>query len=321
MTPRPKDSPGAWEKNPYMKRSWILLAAAPLTAMAALWLLTEGAAPRPAEGAQALRIVSLAPSATEMLFTLGLGESVVGVTDRCDFPPAAKRIDCVGEFGAPHVETLLALRPDLVVATNFRDKETPVMLRRAGPAVLELKIGTFGELYAAFAALGRATGTEQRAEKVVTDMRRDLAAIAKRYETIPPSRRPRVYVEIWGDPLITVGRSSFLHELITLAGGVNVAGALEIPYPSISPETIPAWNPDVILLFYEIPGADASPAAQVAGRIGWSEISAVRTGRIFASLPRDILQRPGPRLLEGVRALATLLHSATEGPPAKEARP
>ena len=170
-----------------------------------------------------LRIVSLAPSVTEILFELGLGDHLVGATDHCDYPPAAVGIERVGGFGAPNVEKLLALSPDLVIAAGFERGEIADLLRNSGVRVLDVTAHNFEELFDAVRQIGEATDRSQQAEGVVSRMRMELDTIAAANDAAPRRKRPKVFVEVGNHPLITAGGTSFLDDLIDRAGGVNAA--------------------------------------------------------------------------------------------------
>ncbi|HAU38986.1 MAG TPA: cobalamin-binding protein [Phycisphaerales bacterium] len=300
-------------------RMWILAAAAASVAMGSLVLLILGgrsAAPTENPCDRTLRIVSLAPSVTEIVFALGLGDCLVGATEHCNWPSQAKQVERVGGFGTPNMERLLALRPDLVVAAGFTRKESIEALRTAGIGVLDVRIRNFDELFAAITDIGGETKNSSRAEALVATLRAELDAVVQRYAHIPPERRPRVFVEIWHDPLTTAGGTSFLNDLICRAGGINVAAELPQLHPRVNPEKVLEWDPDVIVTAYM--GRSGQTVSQVAGRIGWAQIKAVRHGRIIDDVPSDILLRPGPRLVEGVKTLAERLYptSATTVPAA-----
>ncbi len=293
-----------------IRRGAYLAAALVAAALVIAPLLRGTRVPRARSQGDRLRVVSLAPSATEMLFALGAGESVVGVTDRCDYPPEARQIGRVGGFGAPSVEKMLALAPDLVIATGLERPDATATLRRSGIRFLWLKTGSFTEMFESLRQIGREVDQRERAEQLVTAMQAELDAVAAACRHIPLDRRPRVFVELWDDPLTTVGGRSFVDELVTRAGGVNVAREIDSAYPTINPEKVVEWNPDVIVLGYM---SQKGPTESLADRIGWSEITAIRTGRIVSDIPLEILLRPGPRLVEGVKALSRRLHrTATE---------
>ena len=174
-----------------------------------------------------MRIVSLAPSVTEILFALDLGDHIVGVTDQCNYPPAAKDIERVSGFGTPNVEKLLALGPDMVIACGLEKPEFTEALRQAGIQVVNVQktgfIASFPELFDAVGQIGEATGRRAEAQKLVAGMQAELDAVAARIGRIDDARRPRVFVEIEESPLMTAGAGSFIDDLISRAGGRNVA--------------------------------------------------------------------------------------------------
>ena len=268
-----------------------------------------------------MRIVSLAPSVTEMLFKLGVGDSVVAVTDFCDYPPEAKQIERVGGFGKPSLEKLLALSPDLVVEAGLERNEVARLLRDSGLRVVEVKIRSIDDIFEGLRRIGEAVGKPDRAEEVIAGMQAELKAIADRASRVPRESRPRVFIEVGDGPLMTAGQGSFLDDVISRAGGVNVAHDLPQAYPRVSAEKVIEWNPDVIVVAHMARGGDA--ASEIAQRIGWSEIAAVKNGRIVRDVPHDLLLRPGPRLIDGVKALAQHLHGVTSRPKseAKQAGP
>jgi len=288
-----------------MNRRWYLLALLPVAAMAALVLVTGRVTP-PTRG-----IVSLTPNVTEILFALGLGDQVVGATEYCDFPAEAQSIPRVGAIGEPNLEVVLSLRPTLVIGANLTSEEPIAILRRRGIPVLDLKMGSFQEMFDGVWEIGRATGRSARADELVAGMQRELDAVAARHAETSGRVRPKVFAEIWDGPLQTAGGASFIDEVIRRAGGVNVAHDLPGAYPMIGPEQVLAWDPDVIVLGHAAQGPET--VARLRRRIGWSGVAAVKTGRIVADIPADHLLRPGPRLVEAVKALAKHLHGEEGG--------
>jgi iron complex transport system substrate-binding protein len=253
------------------------------------------------------RIVSLAPSVTEIVFALGGGDSLVGATDHCDYPPEALRIERVGGLGAPNVEKLLAVSPDLVIAAGFEREEVVPMLRRSGIRVLDVRIRNFEELFNAIRQIGGAVDRSRQAEGVVARMRAELEAVTAQNGAASGRHRPTVFVEISDHPLMTAGGASYLDDLIARAGGVNVAHEISQAYASINPEKVIQWDPDIIIVARM--GRPGDAAAQLSRRMGWADISAVKNGRVIDDIDPDLLFRPGPRLIDGVKALAVRLHS------------
>lgn len=290
------------------KRLTIMVAAICLVAAGTLVFRGGRYVPTDNPRREKLRIVSLAPSVTEILFMLGMGDSVVGVTDRCDYPPEAKRIERVGGFGKPNIEKLLALSPDLVVAAGSERSDLIEVLRTSGIRVLDVRIRNFEELFDAMREIARAVNRFQKGEDLVEGMRAELEIIAAEHAATPREQLPRVFVEIWDAPLTTAGAASFLDDVIARAGGVNVAHEIPQPHPRINAEKVIEWDPQVIVIAHM--NRHGTTALQLSQRIGWANVSAVRSEKIINDIPPDLLLRPGPRLIEGVKTLASRLHQA-----------
>ncbi len=188
------------------------------------------------------------------------------------------------------------------------------MLRESGIQIVDVQARNFEGLFAAICARKR-RNRARAAQELVAKMRAELEALAKQRAAAAPRRLPRVFVELWDSPLMTTGGTSFLDDLIARAGGVNVAHDLVQPHPRVNAEKVIEWDPEVILVARMARPRDA---ARIANRIGWDGISAVKKGRIVDDIPCDLLLRPGPRLIEGVKALAARLREVPSEPePAK----
>ena len=287
-----------------------------------------------------MRICSFLPSATEILYALGLGEQVVGVTHECDYPPAARGKPVVvrstfdssrmasGEIeaavraslrGGPGVYTVEAevLRradPDLVVTQDLCDVcALPTQAVTAAiaalprrPRVVSLKPGRLHEVLADIRTVGGAAGRGAEAERLVGELTGRIAAVGRL--TARVARRPRVACLEWFDPLYVGGH--WIPEMVNLAGGEDVMGVAGQPSRIVSWEDVRAKAPEVVLL---IPcGADTSRVAQEMHLVerlpGWGEVPAVRSGRVYATDASSYFSRPGPRLAEGLEILAHFLH-------------
>jgi ABC-type Fe3+-hydroxamate transport system substrate-binding protein len=263
-------------------------------------------------GAQPRRIVSTAPSITEMLFALGLGDRVVGVTTFCRYPEAAKKIAKVGTYIQPNLEVILSLKPDLVVI-----QENPARLKEKFEAVrlnvLELQHTTVDDVIGAMEVLGKATGAEKRAADLNAATRADLDAIRQKTATLPKRRLMfivgRTPSAIEG--LIAVGKASYLNELIAIAGGVNIFADSMSPYPKVSLEEVLARNPEVIVDMGEmaetvgVTDEQKRRVEQMWQR--YANIAAVKRGGVHA-VASDIYVVPGPRMVDAARAFARMLH-------------
>jgi iron complex transport system substrate-binding protein len=253
--------------------------------------------------ARPLRVVSLAPNLTELVFELGFGSNLVGRSSACDYPPEAKQVPVVGGFGRPNWEMMESLRPDLVLATDLEKPGLLDRLKEMGVQTLLLPCESWDQLMQAGLAICGAFDQRVVGEKFVHSMkvRREgiEGRVARFYGDKP---RPRVYVEVWGDPLTTAGGGSFMDDLIRLAGGTNIAAGLSPQYVHVSTEWIIGQDPDVILLAYMLP--KASSAESVVKRPGWDKMRAVRGNAICENIPPDLLLRPGPRMLDGAEKFA-----------------
>lgn len=254
--------------------------------------------PKPPE-----RIVSLAPSNTEILFALGLGERTVGVTDYCDYPPEAKAKEKVGGFKDPSVEKVISLRPDLVLATGGIQREVVDRLDQLGVPVFVLDPHTMDEVLAGIRTVARLAGAAAAGDRVAAGLEARIAAVRDRTGAIPEAERPAVFYEVWPDPLMTAGPGSFAHDMIALAGGRNVAADTAQPYPKFSLEALVAADPAVIVTPFEETARDLAAGR----RPGWRGLRAVRDGRI-AVVNQDLTSRPGPRLVDGLEAMARAIH-------------
>lgn len=245
------------------------------------------------------RIISIAPSNTEILFALGLGDRVIGVTDSCDYPAKAKARPKVGSIELDY-EKILDMRPDLVVAVGSLQRQAIERLSQLGVTVLAVDPKSIDGVLHAMTLIGKATGAEGRASDLVTSLSLRIERIAAKVATLESSARPRVFVEIWNEPLMTAGPGTFIDELVSAAGGQNIAHDAAGEWPQFSAEAVIERDPEVVVL-------TNFNRAEALVRPAWWGISAYRAGRVYEVHP-DLLVRPGPRLVEGLETLAKLLH-------------
>jgi iron complex transport system substrate-binding protein len=246
----------------------------------------------------------LAPSITEILFALELKDKIVGDTDYCDFPPEARNLPKVGGFKGVNLEALLALKPDLVLAT--RDGNQGRDLKRLadlGIRVQTYQPSTLAGVLEMILAIGRETGAEAAAQALVSDCQKKSALVRSRTSNLAPVKVLLVYGE---DPLVLAGQGTFADDLIRSAGGINIAGDSSIPYPRFSLEEVLARQPEVIVESAMGNEAETLARAQAAWS-RWPSLPAVREQRI-AAVSADLLARPGPRLFEGLLRIARILH-------------
>jgi iron complex transport system substrate-binding protein len=248
------------------------------------------------------RIVSLAPSITEILFAIGLDEEIVGVTDFCNFPPAALTKPKVA-YSHPNLEALIALEPQLVLAPpSFLRADLLAKLEQLKIPTFVLESKTVEGIFGHIQLLGRMVGRAQEANAYTAVMRKQLANLTKRVEGRP---RPTLLYVLNSEPLITVGPGSFIHHLIELAGGRNAAERANSPYPRLTMEEVLMQNPDILL--FPIGEYEGIPQAEQDRWKRWDTLRAVQEGKLF-QVQSDLLNRPGPRVIEGLRDLVKLLH-------------
>jgi len=261
-------------------------------------ILAEDATPR--------RIVSLAPSYDEILIELGLQDRIVGVTTSSDYLEEVKRAERVGLWIRPNVEKIVALKPDLVLATGFAGQRAAAeKLSALGLHVVVLD-DTQGieEIFANTKQIGDILEIPAKTEALFQRMRATVATT--RRLTAALSSRPRVYMETGCDPLFTCGRGSFIHEMIEIAGGQNIAGDIAQPFPRISSEFVINSDPEVIILPYM--GRNFGKEA-LKQRKGWDKIAAIKTGRVYDDIGSHVITIPSPRLiLYGLPALLKRIH-------------
>lgn len=249
------------------------------------------------------RIVSLAPSVTEILFALGLGDRVAGVTEFSTHPPAATAKPKVGSYIRLNAERILDLAPDLVVGTRDGNRLDLVrLLEDAGVAVYAVDPRTVEDMIRTVARLGKVCGVEGRGKAVAQELSERLARIVEKAREGP---RPRVFLQINIRPIISVNRNTLHHDVIRLAGGVNIAADHGAPYPRLSLEEVMQKAPEVILISSMERGGAFEEARQ--GWFQWETLPAVRSGRVHL-IESDCIDRPSPRVIGGLEAVAELLH-------------
>ena len=243
------------------------------------------------------RIISLAPSNTEILFALGLGDKVVGVTDWCDYPPEALEKEKVGGYDTPDIEKIVLLNPDLILVAHGTPMDVINTMDGLGLTVFGIKSTDLDDVLNDIRTVGEITDNEVEAYALTSEMESRIEAVTDQTEEL--EERPRVFYIIWHDPLWTAGSGTFIHELIEKAGGVNICQNIT-GYTTISIEDVVARNPEVIIAG-EFSYAWAMNETLLEGT------DARQNGRIYQG-DDDLVQRPGPRLVEGLEWFAYFIH-------------
>ena len=248
------------------------------------------------------RIISLAPSNTEILFAVGLGDRIVGVDTYSNYPPAATSKPRISNYSSTDLEQVVAATPDLIVAAGITRPDIIAAFEARGFAAIVLNPADVSGVLNNLTLVGQVADVNAEATRVRGEMETRLAALTAKLRAA--TTKPRVFFELDPDQYFTVGPKSFIDDLITRAGGTNIAADAGTPYPKLSAEQIILKDPEVIILSDEGAGATAEA---VKARPGWAGISAVKAGRIVAIDP-DITNRPGPRIVDALETLAVALH-------------
>jgi len=251
------------------------------------------------------RIISLAPANTEILFALGLDEEIVGITDYCNYPPEkVVSKEKIGGFATPNMEKIVSLNPDIVFATSGVQKQAVERLEELGVKIYVLEAETVENLLAEIKNVGKLTGKSQQAQELTAALATRVKIVQDKVANLSSDQKPKVFLEIWHDPLWTAPTKTLIYQVIELAGGrhaVSIEGDWN-QVTTVDPESVIDANPDFILLAFT--GSD--PAA-VYKLPGWSAVSAVKDRKVF-SIDSDIISRPGPRIIDVLEQIAKILH-------------
>lgn len=269
----------------------------------------SGAIPFTDSGHAPQRIVSTSPAITEMLFALGVGHRVVGVSAHCTFPPQVTALPKVGGMVKPNVETIMALEPDLIVLDNLAAWMQPELARVNLPT-LQLQTYTIDQILHSIKTLGQRLDVTEKAEWLAQTMQAQIDSAKVEVRDLP---KKRVMMVVGRSPgtlsdIYVVGKQSFLNELLILAGGENIFGAMPLQYPKVSKEEILARAPDILI--ESAHGGELNPEIEARMKRTWQPLSslpAVKHGRIFI-LNDEYLLIPGPRLVKTLEKFKTILH-------------
>lgn len=262
------------------------------------------------------RIISLAPSVTPILYEIGVGDKIVGLTEYDDYPYdfsawfKAGNMTCVGGFATPNIEAIMLLDPDIIFTTNINDAEIPNM-RELGYKVIVVGPTSIDGIYETILLIGKATGAEDNATVLVNRLSNQISDIQSTITAANIAEKPTVYYEIWFDEsgLMSAGSGSWINDVIVKAGGINIFANETQEYPRTSSEVVLYRNPDVILLPTNM--GTGTPfygsVAEVKARPGWSAIDAIKNNRLYV-IDQDIFNEPGARVADQVQSVAASLY-------------
>lgn len=256
-----------------------------------------------ANGGDAKRIVSLAPSITENLYLLGKEEALVAVTSYCNYPPQAKTKEIIGTLINPNIEKIYSLSPDLVLAVNGINRGLTIeKLKSLGLKVVVLKeCNSLDDILVDFSRLGEIVGKQKKAKEVRQKVEKEVESIVKRVKDLP---QPSVFWEVGAKPLVSIGHKSFANQFIRCAGGINIFNDLSVRYPRVSREEVLRRNPGVIIL---VTMGDVTEREKFYWQ-EFKELEAAKFNRIYI-IDADKVCRPTPlSFLAGLKEMARILH-------------
>jgi iron complex transport system substrate-binding protein len=253
------------------------------------------------------RIVSLAPSNTEIIYALGLEDRLVGTTDYCDYPEAAKSKPRVASYTTPNLEKVVSLQPDIILAEAIHEKTALPAMERLGLTVIVMSATSLDTVLNDIKLVGQVNGKNQAAATLVDRLNARIEAVVAKTDTLAPEQRFRVLYVVWHDPIWTMGRNTFINDLISKAGGVNIFADDFEKSRVVSLESIIQKNPQVIL----VSGMGTSGDLiynNIVKETRLSGVDAMINHRIYRISDANLTERPGPRIVDGLEEVAKLLH-------------
>ena len=269
-------------------------------AAASLISYTDGTGRRVNLPRHPMRIVSLAPSVTEVVYMLGADDRLIGVTTKCDWPEAAKQKPKIGDLLNPNYENILAARPDLIIAsTAGNDRDAVYKLAELGLPVFVTAPRSVEGIMETTRQIGRITDRAAEGERLVAEMKARLQEIKRRLAGLPPVR---AFFITWFDPLLAPGSKTFENDVLSLANVVSISADSREYYPRYSLEQVLKRNPDAIITVIH----SGQPLPELKKIAGWRDLDAVKGGRVYVL--NEVFQHPSPRFVDGVEELARKLH-------------
>jgi iron complex transport system substrate-binding protein len=254
------------------------------------------------------RIISLSPSVTEIIFALGQGHRLQGVAQYSDFPPAAKSLPRIGSFQYLNVERIISLQPDLAIGVQGNNSQLAMeRLEGLHIPVYAAHHNNLEELFGSILAIGQLMGVSSQAEELVENLRRRINRVKSLVDQT--SHHPKVFFQISNFPIVSAGDKTFINEMITLAGGQNLAAAFT-GYPRFSYEQILSLQPDIIIAT-SMAGKESFAKVQADWQ-RWPQLPAVQNQRLYV-MDSDLVNRSGPRLVEGLELLYCIIHPELSG--------
>ena len=252
------------------------------------------------------RIVCLAPNGAEILYALGCGSNIIARTDFCNYPEQLLMVPSVGGFDGKSfsIETILSYNPDFIYLVDGMHNHLENQLQAFGIRYYFSKATCIEDIFTEIETIGKIMNQEKQAKKVVNELKSELDRISAKNKKNDKKNlsSPKIYCEIFSSPYMSIGRSSFINDVIEHSGGKNIFCDIEQSYPQVSEEAIIVKNPDIIIVpYYSTLQIDA-----MYKRNGWESISAIKNRKIYP-IDEDIISRPGPRIIEGIKLVQYII--------------
>ncbi|MCQ1528445.1 ABC transporter substrate-binding protein [Lutispora saccharofermentans] len=250
------------------------------------------------------KIVSLSPTNTEIVFALGAGKKLVGVTSFCDYPEEAKSVEVIGDFENPNIEMIKKVNPDVVLAGGYIQEDIIEALEGLDIPVISTEASDIDSIFDSIAMIGKLVGAEANAEEIINNMHKSIDNIKSK---VGGKDRPKVFYLVWKDPIFTVGQGTFINEIIQIAGGRNIAEETQ-GWSKYSPEELIKQNPDILIASYH--ATDEGMRKEDFEKDDFfQKLECVKKGNIHIMSDDNIVARPGPRIVDAICEMAKVLHS------------
>ncbi len=243
------------------------------------------------------RIVSLSPSNTEIIFALGAGDRVVGVTSFCDYPEEARKVEQVGAFDGPNMELIRKAQPDVVLA-GYIQEDAVKTLEDMGIQVIVTEAESFEAIYHSISLIGKITGTDEKAEEIISGMKEKIAEIEAKTKD---KEKPKVFYVVWADPLTTAGSKTFINDVIKAAGGINLAEKVE-SWAKYSAEQLVSDDPEMLVAALHSTDRGMNKEDLSQHQV-FSKLECVKKGKVHVMSDDNVMSRPGPRITQAIEEL------------------
>jgi iron complex transport system substrate-binding protein len=249
------------------------------------------------------RIVSLSPANTEILFAVGAGDKVVGVTSYCDFPAEVKDVEKIGSFEGPNLELIQKANPDVVLAGGYIQEDLIASLEQLNIPVISTEATDFNSIFDSITLIGKISGNDQKAAEVVKGMQDKIAEIQFKVKGHTPKS---VFYVVWTDPLTTAGSGTFINDVIKAAGGVNTAEKVEF-WAKYSTEELIKDNPEYLLSAIHSTNEGITVDFFKESPI-FKNLDSVKNGKVYLMSDDNVISRPGPRIVQAIEEVSMILH-------------